>query len=377
VAHRVSEHGSYRIDVVLGELGRFALASGAQTKAEHEKRVAMLRELYDNGKWDVLQDLKNGRFDVRQLYAYYKMGKVGQLAAGVVLSQPLTATVEAWLPVSAKAPATRTRYEVSWHSLERAGILPANAIVRDLDLVDWVQLQRTWEGGPYDWRHLRGFVSRFLSALLRDRWHEFRRNLITEDRFPSGEVPEGRVPDLTVEGFWKCVELMPEHTRNAPVAIVATAMRGGELCACTKDNLLPLTRSVLIPGHDNRTGRHKSQAATHPVDPALWPYVQAAIPVSVSHWTLRDHWTAARKQAGVGQVTLHDLRHCAGQWLVNAGQSEQSVQQTLRHKTASMTRRYTRQRDRGINAIALGDILLGRSHSESHGGKKAKGRKRA
>jgi integrase len=37
-------------------------------------------------------------------------------------------------------------------------------------------------------------------------------------------------------------------------------------------------------------------------------------------------------------VTLHDLRHCAGQWLTEAGRPEASVQQTLRHKDPTMTR---------------------------------------
>jgi hypothetical protein len=43
---------------------------------------------------------------------------------------------------------------------------------------------------------------------------------------------------------------------------------------------------------------------------------------------------------------------------VNAGQSEASVQTTMRHATASMTRRYARQRDHGANAAALADALL-------------------
>jgi hypothetical protein len=44
--------------------------------------------------------------------------------------------------------------------------------------------------------------------------------------------------------------------------------------------------------------------------------------------------------------------------LVNAGRSEASVQHTMRHATADMTRKYAKQRDRGENAQALADVLL-------------------
>jgi integrase len=374
--HRVSEHGSFRFDVVFPEIGRIALASGAQSKVEHGKRVAMLHELYDNGQWDVLRDLKDRRFSPRQLWAYYKTGKVGQLGAEVVLRQPLKATVEVFLPVSAKAAATRARYEVSWHSLERAGVLPPDAIVRDLERVNWIQMQQTWPGGPYDWKHLRGFVSRFLSALLRDRWHAFRRGILDPQNFPPAPEPEGRVPDLTVAAFWKAVEAMPEHTKAVPVAIVATGFRIGELCACQETDLRPLTMGICVPGQDLQTGRFKSQEAVIPIDERLWDWVRAAIPCPVSHWSVRAHWTAACTAAGITDVTLHDLRHCHGQWLINAGRSEEAVQRGLRHKTAAMTRRYVRQRDRQGNAAAIADVLM-KSHSTSHGAKKRKGRKRA
>jgi integrase len=57
-------------------------------------------------------------------------------------------------------------------------------------------------------------------------------------------------------------------------------------------------------------------------------------------------------------AALHDLRHFTAQVLVNAGRSEASVQSTMRHATAAMTRKYARQRDRGENARALAEVLL-------------------
>lgn len=374
--HKVSDQGSYRIDLRFPSIGRIALASGAHTKPDLEKRKAMLRELYDAGKWDVLKDLQERRFSLRQLYAHYISGRVGHLSAEVVLQQPLAEVVEAWLPVSAKAAKTRERYTGSWSTFKRLAVLPATAVVRDIDRVDWQALQQRWPGGAYNWRHLRGFISRLLTVLLRDKWHPMRRAILDPDRFPSAPEPEGRVPDLTPLKFWEVIQVMPEITRAVPVGLVVTGMRIGELRACVETDLRPLTYGIRIPGRETKSGRFKSQEAVQQVHPELWDWVKAALNCTLSTWTVRDHWRTACKKVGIADVTLHDLRHCYGQWLVNEGVPESSVQRGLRHRTPAMTRRYVTQRDRQINADAMRDILL-RSHSGSHSGKPKARRKRA
>jgi integrase len=58
-------------------------------------------------------------------------------------------------------------------------------------------------------------------------------------------------------------------------------------------------------------------------------------------------------------VRIHDLRHCFGQWSVDAGVPESKVQSALRHKTAAMTRKYTTAVEKGGAARAVGRALLG------------------
>lgn len=95
------------------------------------------------------------------------------------------------------------------------------------------------------------------------------------------------------------------------------------------------------------------------VDPGLWPWVLAAVPAPVAYNWLRKYWKRALASVGADQtLRLHDLRHLTAQLLVNAGQSEASVQTTMRHATAGMTRRYARQKDRGENASTLARVLL-------------------
>jgi integrase len=86
------------------------------------------------------------------------------------------------------------------------------------------------------------------------------------------------------------------------------------------------------------------------------------VPSPLGYQWLRRHWKDACRAAGAAHdLRLHDLRHCYGQWLANAGVGEARIQTGLRHATATMTRRYTKQRDKGENAKTMGDILLRRT----------------
>ena len=74
-------------------------------------------------------------------------------------------------------------------------------------------------------------------------------------------------------------------------------------------------------------------------------------------WLYR-HWKEACEAVGVHDLRLHDLRHFYGQQLTNAGRPEAGVQSGLRHTDPNMTRRYTRQKDRGENARTMDTILF-------------------
>ena len=116
------------------------------------------------------------------------------------------------------------------------------------------------------------------------------------------------------------------------------------------------THSISVPG--TKTTASAEDAAVHP---ELWPFIEAAVPSPLRYKALRQHWKAATRAAGV-DVRIHDLRHCFGQWAVNAGVAEAIVQTALRHKTASMTGIYTRQRE-GRSREAVGKVLL-KGHSK-------------
>ena len=183
--------------------------------------------------------------------------------------------------------------------------------------------------------------------------HLLKVKVMKKKNFPKRHETAS-VPDITPDLLWKVVDAAPEHVRAAYVLLAATGLRVGEYLRLTKAHLKPNTFSIDVPGTKTR-----ASAAPVRVDERLWRWVEAGVPSPLRYKWLRLHWKRALKAAGADTtLRLHDLRHACAQWLVDAGQSEASVQTTMRHSQASMTRQYAMQRDRGENARAMADILL-------------------
>jgi integrase len=348
---RTNKEGCYRVDRVFRGVGRIAQSSGAKTVGEFRKRDALLTSLYDTGRLDVLKAIKDRRLSIPEVYSADRTGQIGFVATDVVLDRRFWDVYEDWKDTAAEAASTRKRYQCSFTSLSRLGVISSDAKLRALEDVDWDKLRQRWRGGPADWNHLGRALSRFLTMVLGDVYHPFRRKVV--QRIPKASTPPGRVPDLTPELFWKLVKTTPDHVQASYVTLVLTGMRVGEYLACTKDNLRPHTHSIEVPGT-----KTEGSAAVVQVDPSAWDWIEAAIPSTVAYKWLRIHFKRACEVLGLSDLTLHDLRHCTGQWLVNAGRPEASVQQTLRHSDPSMTRRYTRQKMKGEDAAAMACVVL-------------------
>lgn len=351
MSHRISKGGSFRIDRRFRGVGRIALASGTTSKQTLAKLNNLLTELYEDGRLEILRGIRDRQWTIQEVLQAKRSGHLPYLASELILNRRLWETVWDWVPRSAAAKGTRQRYRVSFKALERSRVLAPGASVADLKRVDWAVVHRGWKGGPADWNRLRSAVSRFLSMTLRDKYHPVRREIMA--RFPRAQESTGRVPDISPELFWDVVNRTPEYLRPSYVTLAATGLRVGEYLAMQEHHLQPFTQSVLVPGTKTAGSEDVMR-----IGDAVWPWVRAAIPSPVRYKCLYTHWKSACKDAGAPNLTLHDLRHFYGQILTDAGRPEVSVQHGLRHADARMTRRYTRQRDRGENARLMDTILF-------------------
>jgi integrase len=243
------------------------------------------------------------------------------------------------------------RYANSFDKFRVLGPLRADATLSSLRGVDWSALTKTWPGSGSDWNHLRRAVSRFLTCHLKDEYHPLRREVV--NAIPLKAEVE-RVPDLDPATFWRVVEAAPDYLRASYVAIVALGLRMSEFLRMREEHLHPLTKSVSVPGT-----KTAGSLAVLKVDPELWSWVVRAVPCPVTESPLRRAWKRALASVGADRsLRVHDLRHLTAQWLTEAGRSEASVMGMMRHRSASMTRRYARQKDHGENAATLAKVLL-------------------
>ena len=351
MTHRISTNGSFRIDRRFKTVGRIALASGTNDRQTFGKLNTMLTELYEDGYLDVLRGIRDHRWSLQEVYQARRTGRLSYIESELVLTRNLWDVVRAWEPQSAPSEGTRKRYGVSFAALERSGVLDSSASVGEMRSVEWQSLQRQWHGGPADWNRLRSAVSRFLSMSLGDKYHPFRREIMR--KFPRARESAGRVPDLSAELFWAIVNEAPEHVRPCFVALAATGLRVGEYLALEDHHLLPTLEALRVPGT-----KTPGSDDTVRVGKEAWKWLKRAVPSPVQYKWLRIHWRRACEAAGAQDLRLHDLRHFYGQSLIDRGRSEVSVQHGLRHTDPMMTRRYTRQKDRGENASEMDEILF-------------------
>lgn len=351
---RTSETGAIRFNRDFSRIGvgRITCSSRTTNPKEFRVRDQILTKLANSGQIDALRAFKRGELTIEQLLSADREGKLksADLLGTLILRQPLWKAVADTLPRMGKSTATRKRYSVSLAALRnKAKTLSESATLADLEHVAWQELRGNWGRSAADWNHMRRAVSVFLTAVLRDKFHPYRRAVT--DRIPIA-AETARTPDVTPDVFWRIVRHLPNAYQACFVAIAATGMRVGEYIRCTPFNLKPSTFSVAVPG----TKTHGS-AEDVVVHRKLWRFVAAAIPSPLGYKALRRHWKAACQKANA-DVRIHDLRHCFGQWAVDAGIPESKVQSALRHKTASMTRRYTKTKEKGDAANAVGEALL-------------------
>ena len=119
------------------------------------------------------------------------------------------------------------------------------------------------------------------------------------------------------------------------------------------DHLRPLICAVEVPGPKTE-GRKR----TVYVEESAWWLVEAAAPCQLGYGEPWRHRAAACASAGVENVTIHDLRHCSGQWATEGGADEGALQHPFGHATRQVTERFTRRANQGPAVQALSMIVM-------------------
>lgn len=325
--------------------------SGTNKPIEFRYRDGILTKLIRLQAQDTLRLFKRGALKIGDLITADRENRLEHVARELVLHRPLKPAVEAWLKTAARAEGSRKRYAVSWNHFLRLKALGDNAVVRELVGVDYHKLLSRWGASDVDWNRFRAALSAFLSRYLGSKMHPFRYEVLSQ--VPRGQESEGRVPDFDVADFWRVIDRAHEPVRAVYVTMAALGAGYADLQPLTKHALRRKSFTVLVRGR--KLGRQQPLEVA--VAPALWPWVEAAIPLPIGDKWLRRWWKRACRAAKVKGVRMYDLRHLSGQLAADAGMPDSAVAVHLRHTNASTTRRYTRRVVARKVAAAIGEAL--------------------
>lgn len=361
-----------RIDQIIPGHGRFCKRTGARTMAEHRARVALLNRLIEADQLDVIGMLDRDEvtwIELRQAERKKRLHS-DALAADVALARRLwdsapdarDGAIAKALPSMGRKSASRDRYEVAFAQLNTHGAdwLPGNAVVKDLETVDWPMLFDSMNDlSPASRNRVRSAVSAFLTVFLGDKFHPFRRKIVKAMGSKEEESTEPRT--VTLEEFWTVFDQLDDAVKPTALTLAGTGMRVGEYLQCGETSIrrLPI---IWIPGG-------KSGGAETSVAESLMPFVRQAIPCRLAptpavwrgvqydarYKRLYRAFADASKATKI-PCSPHYLRHLYAQ-LGTDKLSDVLVQQGLRHKTASMTRHYAKRKATQQVADVVGRAL--------------------
>ena len=248
------------------------------------------------------------------------------------------------LPKSVKSNA---RYHRSFKTF--LGLCGASDVpLRDIIHYDWDTLD--WPHSNTDYMHLRRAVSRLIHLALEDHPEIWRR---LKKRFRIKQEAE-RMPDVTIDLFRDMVDTLPVYIQPAIMCLALTGMLPSEYARCDGTNLLPHTKQIRIPGKKTLV-----REGTLRLGDESWEWVKRAIPCPVSMDWLSRRWKTVQDAFGVS-LQLRDLRHFCAQTGADQGLADSKIAGAMRHKTPSMTRRYTMQVDRGEFGEAIERAFFGK-----------------
>jgi integrase len=271
-----------------------------------------------------------------------------------------TVDIQTWVKVwlhgqSSLKVTTRTRYE----GLVRNQILPRWARVplskvTHADVCIWVSDMVASGLAPGSVRQAYRVLSLILGLAVRDG--RLARNVCDHVPLPKARRNEPRF--LSVDELHR----LADATGDSGLVVLLlgyTGLRFGELTALRVGSVDPLKRRLTVSESasevagrlvfsDTKTHQTRTVALPRFLADQLAPLMvgrprDALLmtspnggPLRLNNWR-RDVWANATREAGLDDITPHDLRHTAASLAVSAGANVKVVQRMLGHASAAMT----------------------------------------
>lgn len=261
---------------------------------------------------------------------------------------------------------TITRYEVSFRAL--MAFFGEDRILMKIDAWDLEQYRRVrLEAGVSvgfnrDMECLRNLYNRAIG------WGWLRENPVRH--FKRVKESRGRTRWLTQEELQRLLDSSSPQLRWPVVMAAMTGLRMGEVLRLKVGDIDRMRGMVMVQAGSAKTREYREV----PVYSALLPLLEhlmagrdAAEPLFLNsrgkpYRSMRTALATALRNAGIKNLTPHDLRHTFASHLMMQGADIGSLMEMLGHRSMEMTKRYAHlSQDHKREAIErLGSQLLGK-----------------
>jgi integrase len=339
-----------RVDRRVPGVGRITASVGSGKPTDLASANAIITKLAERGQLDVLRALKAGRVTFGELRDADRRDKLSTTADQLTLRQPFLVAARRAIDAMRCDAVTQDYYRAGLRLLESQGIVTPATRVADLPAVDWRAIAKAWPLSDSSWEKMARAVSTTLTHLTAGKHSPLRAEVM-------GLIPRRayipRMPSLTPDQFHAAVAVLPEPYRPVLWSFLMTGLRKGELWRVRPEDLTPGNRSVHVRGTKTKGSRRVLE-----LGPEAFRVLQAAVPIPFTDRAVLDAWHRACDAVGAPHTTLHDLRHCFGQWSLDAGVPDADVQMFLGHTTPFMTRLYRQRAARRATAMAVENIMV-------------------
>ena len=384
-----------RIDISrFTEIGRINRPSGAKSWDDYGRRIALLDELYDQGKLDLLREFAAGRVKMDELMRLKRQHRLDSGARELRLKRPLFATFDTLVQDMGSKKKTRDGYQSLFLRMVRLSVPALNeqSAVIELERQDWKAVRRRWKedgASGQTWNNFIIMLGSFLTHVLGRKEHPDRLRIM--EQLKRAPRAAGRTPDASPMQLAAVLQRMPRRTGAAALTLLVTGIRMSEYLNLDPEiDLAPNQQALRVAGESDAEGdddwvqaaKNVQSQGLRYVAEGFWPIVEWSVRNKPSYITLRRHWCWACDAVGLGVLertkddpnhrwpqsfkysgmTMHDLRHSYAQIVSAAGMPLSQLRHALGHGDEQSTARYAAQRAgreaAQLAGAAFGDALV-------------------
>lgn len=197
-------------------------------------------------------------------------------------------------------------------------------------------------------------INRSLGTLKKALTLAYEKGMIPTDygdkirRLPENNARHLYLDIQQVKSLADCAS---EQVRAAIWIALLTGCRRGEILKLTQADIHGKT--LRIQAGNTKTLRER----TVPIVPALRPWLKL-LPLAINFEGLKTGFRRAREDAGLTEITFHDLRHSCASLLINMGTRLEVVRDILGHTSVKTTERYAH-----LSVSHQRDALMGLSRA--------------